>query len=110
MNCIHVFLCKQDGSGVFIRPVKMWRKFHMQRTTLEITRFAICITSPVLLMFYIGHYTHDKLNVPDFWPDPNRLNQIPKDRVELKKEIERLRQERLARKQAKLEAAKAESE
>lgn len=56
---------------------------------------------PLFLMFYIGHNTHDKLNITDFWPDPARLNQIPKDRVELKMEIERMRQERLARKGAK---------
>ena len=53
-------------------------------------------------MLYIGNNTHDKLNIEDFWPDPNRLNQIPKDRVELKLEIERLRQERAERRERRL--------
>lgn len=75
---------------------------------LEIFKFAVCITSPILLMLYVGNRTHDKLNIEDFWPDPNRLNQIPKDRIELKLEIERLRQERAERRkrrEAKLDAS-----
>lgn len=75
---------------------------------LEIFKFTVCITSPILLMLYIGNRTHDKLNIEDFWPDPNRLNQIPKDRIELKLEIERLRQERAERRkrrEAQLEAS-----
>ena len=45
-------------------------------------------------MLYVGNNTHDKLNIEDFWPDPNRLNQIPKDRDELKREIERMKRDR----------------
>lgn len=59
-------------------------------------------------MLYIGNNTHGKLNVEDFWPDPNRLNQIPKDRVELKKEIERMRLERLERRKRREERARLE--
>lgn len=62
---------------------------------------------PIVLMFYIGNNTHERLNVVDFWPDPNRLNQIPKDRVELKLELARMREERLAKKQAAAAAAAA---
>lgn len=76
---------------------------------LEIFKFAVCITSPILLMLYIGNNTHDKLNIEDFWPDPNRLNQIPKDRVELKLEIERLRQERAERRERRLQKQAGEA-
>lgn len=62
---------------------------------------------PICLMFYIGNNTHERLNVVDFWPDPNRLNQIPKDRVELKLELARMREERLAKKKAAAAAAEA---
>lgn len=77
----------------------MFQRFIPKGPQLEIFKFAVCISSPILLMLYIGNNTHDKLNIEDFWPDPNRLNQIPKDRVELKLEIERLRQERAERRE-----------
>lgn len=77
---------------------------------LEIFKFAVCISSPILLMLYVGNNTHDKLNIEDFWPDPNRLNQIPKDRVELKLEIQRLKQERMERRQRRLEREAAQNE
>lgn len=75
-----------------------FRDFIPKGVNLEIFRYAVFVSSPIVFMYYLGRHTHDKLNVPDFWPDPARLNQIPKDRVELKMEIERLRKERLEKK------------
>lgn len=53
-------------------------------------------------MVWVGIDTHEKLNIPGFQPDPARLNQIPKDPVEIRAEVERMRQAR-AEKRARLE-------
>lgn len=46
-------------------------------------------------MYYIGIDTDKKLNVPGFWPDPETLNKIPKERYEIKAELARMKKERL---------------
>lgn len=53
-------------------------------------------------MVWVGIDTHEKLNIPNFRPDPSRLNQIPKDPVEIRAEVERMRIAR-AEKRARLE-------
>lgn len=53
-------------------------------------------------MIWVGVDTHEKLNIPNFQPDPARLNQIPKDPVEIRAEVERMRKAR-AEKRARLE-------
>lgn len=57
-------------------------------------------------MLYVGNDTHRRLNVPNFWPDPARLNYPPKDPVEIKAELERMRQERLEKRKRLEERAK----
>jgi protein PET100 len=57
-------------------------------------------------MIYVGHNTHEKLNVENFWPDPARLNNPPKDPIEIKAEIERMRLQRLERRKRLEERAK----
>lgn len=46
-------------------------------------------------MYYIGTDTDKKLNVPGFYPDPETLNQIPKERYEIQAELARMKKERL---------------
>jgi protein PET100, fungi type len=70
-------------------------KFRLSPANLEIFRFAFYVSFPIGFMLYIGTNTHKKLNVNNFWPDPATLNNPPKDPVEIKREVERLRQERL---------------
>lgn len=53
-------------------------------------------------MIWVGIDTHEKLNIPNFRPDPARLNQIPKDPLEIRAEVERMRRER-AERRARLE-------
>lgn len=80
-----------------------WAKnFRLQGTNLEILRFAICVSFPIATMVWVGHDTHEKLNVPSFWPDPSRLHQIPKDPEELRAELQRMRNAR-AEKRKRLE-------
>lgn len=57
-------------------------------------------------MIYVGSDTHRKLNVNNFWPDPARLNYPPKDPVDIKNELERMRAERLERRKRLEEKAK----
>lgn len=71
-------------------------KFRYTRTQLEIFRFSFCLLAPVAVMYYIGTDTDKKLNVPGFWPDPNTLNQIPKEPYEIKAELARMKKEKLA--------------
>lgn len=72
-----------------------WMKnFKLQGTNLEIMRFALCVSFPIATMVWVGNNTHEKLNIPSFWPDPSRLNQIPKDPEELRAEIARMRKAR----------------
>lgn len=58
-------------------------------------------------MYYIGTDTDKKLNVPGFWPDPQTLNEIPKERYEIKAELARMKKERLE-KRLRLEKKLAE--
>lgn len=76
--------------------------FKYTRSQLEIFRFSFCLLAPVAVMYYIGTDTDKKLNVPGFWPDPETLNQIPKERYEIQAELARMKKERLE-KRLKLE-------
>lgn len=80
-------------------PLNWFKNFKLQGTNLEIMRFAICVSFPIATMVWVGHDTHEKLNVPSFWPDPSRLHQIPKDPEELRAEIARMRKARLEKRQ-----------
>lgn len=83
------------------------RKWIPSGANLEIFRFAVYISAPILLMLYVGNNTHDKLNIDDFWPDPNRLNRIPKNSAELREELARMDAVREQRRQRRLELKKA---
>lgn len=83
-----------------------FKNFKLQGTNLEIMRFAICVSFPIATMIWVGHDTHEKLNIPSFWPDPSRLHQIPKDPEELRAEIARMRQARLEKRKRLEEEAK----
>lgn len=61
---------------------------------------------PIGVMLYVGQNTHQRLNVPNFWPDPERLNNPPKDPIEIKAEIERMRQDRVEKRQRLEDKAK----
>ncbi|WPK23991.1 hypothetical protein PUMCH_001245 [Australozyma saopauloensis] len=54
-------------------------------------------------MYYVGLDTDRKFNLPGFWPDPETLNQIPKEPHEIQAELARIKRER-AEKRARLEA------
>ncbi|CCC68500.1 hypothetical protein NCAS_0B04160 [Naumovozyma castellii] len=81
--------------------------FKYTRSQLEIFRFSFCLLAPVGVMYYIGTDTDKKLNVPGFWPDPQTLNEIPKERYEIKAELARMKKERLE-KRLRLEKKLAE--
>lgn len=72
--------------------------FKYTRTQLEIFRFSFCLLAPIAVMYYIGTDTDKKLNIPGFWPDPETLNKIPKERYEIKAELARMKKERLQKK------------
>lgn len=82
---------------------RFFRNFRMQGTNLEILKFAICVSFPIGTMIWVGNDTHEKFNVPNFWPDPSTLHQIPKTPEELQAELARMRAAR-AEKRRRLEA------
>ncbi|KAL6941324.1 hypothetical protein ACO0RG_002452 [Hanseniaspora osmophila] len=67
----------------------------VSRSQLEVFRFALCLLAPVGVMYYIGIDTHKKLHVEGFWPDPETLNKVPKERYEIEAELARMKKERL---------------
>ncbi|CCH61903.1 hypothetical protein TBLA_0F03660 [Henningerozyma blattae CBS 6284] len=69
------------------------------RTQLEIFRFSFCLLAPVAVMYYIGTDTDRKLNVPGFWPDPESLNKIPKEPLEIKAELARMRRDKMEKRE-----------
>ncbi|CDO51883.1 hypothetical protein DV495_002530 [Geotrichum candidum] len=86
--------------------LKYFKNIQIQGTNLEIFRFAFCVSFPIATMIWVGVDTHEKLNIPNFRPDPARLNQIPKDPLEIRAEVERMRAERLERRKRLEEKAK----
>lgn len=69
-------------------------------------QFAFNVSLPIGVMLWVGHNTHEKLNVENFWPDPARMNRPPTDPVEIQAEVERMRLERVARRKRLEEKAK----
>ncbi|KAF5092863.1 hypothetical protein D0Z03_002661 [Geotrichum reessii] len=82
------------------------KSFQLQGTNLEIFRFAFYVSFPIGTMIWVGIDTHEKFNVPKYQPDPARLNQIPKDPVEIRAEVERMRAERIERRKRLEEKAR----
>lgn len=66
-------------------------------------KFGFYLFTPILVMIYTGINSDEKFNLPGFWPDPATLNQIPKERHEIKAEVARIRKER-EEKRKRLEA------
>lgn len=58
-------------------------------------------------MLYIGIDTDQKLGVPGFWPDPARLNRIPKEPADITRELERMKMVRIEKRQRLTERAMA---
>jgi protein PET100 len=86
--------------------LKYLKNIQIQGTNLEIFRFAFCVSFPIATMIWVGIDTHEKLNIPNFRPDPARLNQIPKDPLEIRAEVERMRAARIERRKRLEEKAR----
>lgn len=54
-------------------------------------------------MYWVGIDSDKKFNLPGFWPDPQTLNQVPKEPHEIQAEVARIRRAR-AEKRQRLEA------
>ncbi len=57
---------------------------------------------PISIMYYVGIDTDKKLDVPGFWPDPDTLNKVPKEKYQIQAELARMRAVK-AEKRKKLE-------
>lgn len=61
------------------------------------------ILFPIGIMYYFGTNLDNKFTVPDFWPRPEQTNKIPFEKEEIAAELERMRRQRLERRQIRLE-------
>lgn len=86
--------------------LKYLKSIPVQGINLQLFRYAFYVFSPIGTLIWVGIDTHEKFNVPKFQPDPARLNQIPKDPVEIRAEVERMRAERIERRKRLEEKAR----
>ncbi|EME85783.1 uncharacterized protein MYCFIDRAFT_82493 [Pseudocercospora fijiensis CIRAD86] len=63
---------------------------------LEVFKFGMYIMFPIGFMYYFGINLDSRFSVPDFWPKRGQTHEIPFERDEIREEIERLKQRRLA--------------
>ena len=61
---------------------------------------------PIGIMYYFGTNLDSRFSVPDFWPKEGQTHVIPFEKDEIKEEIERLKQRRLAARARRLEMEK----
>ncbi|ODV68882.1 hypothetical protein HYPBUDRAFT_147412 [Hyphopichia burtonii NRRL Y-1933] len=73
------------------------------RTQLETFKFGFCLLTPIAVMYYVGLNPERKFNLPGYWPDPETLNQVPKEPHEIQAEVARIRRMRME-KRKRLEA------
>ncbi|KAF2216311.1 hypothetical protein CERZMDRAFT_6689, partial [Cercospora zeae-maydis SCOH1-5] len=71
---------------------------------LEVFKFGMYIMFPIGFMYYFGINLDSRFSVPDFWPKKGQTHEIPFERDEIKEEIERLKQRRLAARARRLQA------
>lgn len=65
------------------------------------------IMFPIGIMFYYGHNLDARFKVPDFWPKPEQTHKIPFERDEIKSELKRLQEKRLALREMRLKREEA---
>ena len=53
-------------------------------------------------MYYFGTNLDERFSVPDFWPKPEQTYKIPYEREEISKELDRLQQQRLYKREMRL--------
>jgi protein PET100 len=58
---------------------------------------------PIGIMYYFGTNLDNRFSVPDFWPKQSESHRIPFDKDEIREELGRLREKRLARRARRLE-------
>ena len=66
-------------------------------------QFGMYIMFPIGIMYYFGTNLDSRFSVPDFWPKEGETHTIPFEREEIKEELERLKQRRLAARARRLE-------
>ena len=61
------------------------------------------IMFPIGIMYYFGTNLDSRFSVPDFWPKEGETHTIPFEKEEIKEELERLKERRLAARARRLE-------
>ncbi|KAK0861328.1 hypothetical protein LTR02_015711, partial [Friedmanniomyces endolithicus] len=65
--------------------------------------FGMYILFPIGVMYYFGTNLDSRFAVPDFWPKEGMTHTIPFEKEDIREELERLRQRRLANRARRLE-------
>ncbi|KAK4956954.1 hypothetical protein LTR66_013313 [Elasticomyces elasticus] len=63
---------------------------------LEVFKFGMYIMFPIGIMYYFGVNLDNRFATPDFWPKEGQTHTLPYEKEEIKGELERLRNRRLA--------------
>ena len=61
------------------------------------------IMFPIGIMYYFGTNLDSRFSVPDFWPKEGQTHTIPYEKDDIKAELERLKERRLAARARRLE-------
>jgi protein PET100 len=68
------------------------------------------IMFPIGWMYYFGTNLDNKFSVKDFWPSKEQLNKIPTERDDIAQEVERMKKQRLRKREARLAEHKFEED
>jgi len=74
----------------------------MAGINLEVFKFGMYILFPIATMYYFGTNLDSRFSVPDFWPTKQETHRIPFEKEDIRNELERLKQQRLARRERRL--------
>jgi len=70
---------------------------------LEVFKFGMYIMFPIGIMYYFGTNLDSRFATPDFWPKPGQTHTIPFEKDEITEELQRLKANRLAARQRRLQ-------
>lgn len=64
-----------------------------QALTNNPPKFAIYLSFPIGWMYYFGTNLDSRFHVPDFWPSQEQSHRIPKEKSEIRAEVQRIQRE-----------------
>lgn len=82
----------------------IFEKSFLQKPNNIYRQFGLYIMFPIGLMYYVGTDPGNRFPIPDWWPKAEEGHKIPHDPEELKREVLRMKAQRLEARRRRLEA------